>query len=129
VPVRVEARGGVSRLLFDRRRSPSAGELTVQSPGYDRAEDRLAVSIDGGASKVTIDDEMPASPAAPARPGPEATARSRPPAGAGGQDEYPTLDSLSPLLAQTSMDDRFRFGLTVILDGMERRLPPGVQKR
>src|SRR5438067_6867217 len=59
VPIRVEARGGISRLIFDNRSFKSAGELTVQSPGYDRVADRYEVTLTGGTSKLVVDTTMP----------------------------------------------------------------------
>jgi hypothetical protein len=119
VPVRLELRGGVSKLTFDHRPFPSAGELTVQSPGYDRVDDRLAVSITGGANRISVDAEMPAPPQASAASGPRSRARSPVELAAEG---YPTLSALSPLLLETSMDERFAFSLRVLLDGLEQRI-------
>lgn len=124
VPVRLELRGGISKLAFDHRPFPAAGELTLQSPGYDRADDRLAVSITGGASRISIDTELPTSPAE--APSARAEPGARSPADATAE-LYPTLSALSPMLLQTSMDERFAFGLRVLLDGLER-LPRPVQK-
>ncbi len=36
--------------------------------------------------------------------------------------QYPNLVALAGQIMNPSMDDRFRFGLTIILDGLERRL-------
>ena len=116
VPVRLEVRGGISRLTFDHRPFRSAGELTVQSPGYDRVDDRFAVTLTGGVSRVVVDAEMPARPPA----GSPALVSTAPPSAEAA--DYPTLNALAGRLLETSMDARFRFGLQVLLDGLERRL-------
>jgi len=120
VPLRLDVRGGISHLTFDHRPFKSAGELTVQSPGYDGAADRYDVRLTGGASRIVVDALMPAES--------EGGADARVPeradekfAGLPAAD-YPNLVALSAPLIQQSMDDRFRFGVRVLLDGLEQRL-------
>lgn len=122
VPVRVEARGGISQLTFDGKPFRSAGELTVQSPGYDQRPDRYDVRLRGGVSKLVVDAVMP--PDIPV--GAEASGLERPQSLADlPESEYPNLVALTGEILNPSMDDRFRFGLKVILDGLERRLERG----
>jgi AcrR family transcriptional regulator len=120
VPVRLEMRGGVSQLMFDGQKFGSAGQLTVQSPGYDRATDRYEVTLTGGVSKIVLDTVM--APAAQ----PESATHypDRQPAllTALSAVDYPNLAALAGPIMSASMDDRFGFGLRVILDGLERRL-------
>ena len=120
VPTRIDIRGGISKLTFDHQPFKSAGELTVQTPGYDRATDRYDVSLTGGTSKLVIDTSMPPE-SGPAAAGPETdmprSMADLPPS------QYPNLVAIAKDLTNPSMDDRFRFGLKVLLDGLERRLP------
>ncbi len=56
VPVRVRVTGGLSRLTLDSRRLASSGAGTVRdTPGYEAAVDRYELSVEGGASRITID--------------------------------------------------------------------------
>jgi AcrR family transcriptional regulator len=118
VPVRIDVRGGISHLTFDQKPFRSAAELTVQSPGYERAADRYDVRLTGGVSRVEIDTVMP----------PESSARSTsPPRDSLSQAElsatqYPNLVALAGEIMNPSMDDRFRFGVKILLDGLEQRL-------
>jgi AcrR family transcriptional regulator len=121
VPVRVEARGGISHLTFDHQPFRAAGELTVQSPGYDRLPDRFDVALTGGTSKLVVDTAMPAEApvtrdGGPQDRGPQSLAQLP-------EAQYPNLHALAGQITNPSMDNRFRFGLKVILDGLERRLP------
>jgi hypothetical protein len=119
VPVRLEARGGISQLTFDGKPFRSAGELTVQSPGYDQRPDRYQIRLRGGVSKIVVDTAMPPE----TKDAPEGSGDGRPQSMAGlPESEYPNLVALTGEILNPSMDDRFRFGLSVILDGLERRL-------
>jgi AcrR family transcriptional regulator len=118
VLVRVAVRGGISHLVFDGKAFPSAGELTVQSPGFDQVPDRYDVRLTGGASRIVVDTAMP--PETPA--GPDGR-DDRPQSLAGlSESQYPNLVSLMGQIMSPSMDDRFRFGVKILLDGLERRL-------
>jgi DNA-binding MarR family transcriptional regulator len=56
VPVRVRVSGGLSRLTLDGRRLPSAGSGSVlDSAGYEGAVDRYELSVEGGASRITVE--------------------------------------------------------------------------
>jgi TetR/AcrR family tetracycline transcriptional repressor len=121
VPIRVEIRGGMNHLSFDRKTFTPAGELTVQSPGYDRVADRYDVSLTGGASKLVIDTAMPAelAPLSERQPAPtqsQSMSTLDP-------SQYPNLAAIAGQMMNPSMDERFRFALKVLLDGLERRLP------
>lgn len=70
------------------------------------------MTLTGGVSRVVVDTATPAQP-------PD---RAVPPSSALPAAEYPTLNALAGRLSETSMDDRFRFGLQVLLDGLEQRL-------
>jgi len=120
VPVRVQARGGISHLVFDGKAFPAAGELTVQSSGYDRVADRYEVRLTGGASKLVVDTAMPPdTTAAPDDRGPDGGPQSLADLPA---SQYPNLVALMGQIMTPSMDDRFRFGVKILLDGLERRL-------
>lgn len=55
VPVRVRVSGGLSRLTLDGRRLPSSGAGTVRdTPGYEAAADRYELSVEGGASRISV---------------------------------------------------------------------------
>ncbi len=54
VPARLEAEGGWSNLLFDKRRLREQ-QLPIDSPGYREAADRYHIAIVGSANKVRID--------------------------------------------------------------------------
>ena len=119
VPVRLEVRGGISHLTFDHQPFRPAGELTVQSPGYDRVPDRYDVRLTGGVSKIWVDAAMP--PEAPASDIPR---RDRGPQSLADlpASQFPNLVALAGQILNPSMDDRFRFGVKVLLDGLDRRL-------
>lgn len=115
---RLAVRGGISRLTFDQKPFRSATELTVQSPGYDRASDRYDIVLRGGASKIAIDTAMPDEGGSVIPAGARNTGSlTELPA-----SEYPNLVALARPVTTASMDERFRFGLAVLLDGLERRL-------
>lgn len=105
-PVRVRIRSGASRLALDDLYFGSVGgETRWQSPDFAAAEDRYDLEIMGGASRLTVSAGGVAAPG----PGGERQA----PPGAEGVAETP---------AAPDMDARFRFGLEVLLDGLEGRL-------
>jgi len=126
VPVRVQVRGGVSHLVFDGKAFPSAGELTVQSPGYDRIPDRYELRLTGGASRLAVDTAMPPE----TNTAPKDHGRDGGPQSLAGlpASQYPNLVALSGQIMTPSMDDRFRFGVRILLDGLERRLERGAGK-
>jgi AcrR family transcriptional regulator len=116
VAARVEVKGGISRLDFDQREFKGAGEMQVENPAYKGASARYNISVSGGISRLLVDTELPAEPEAATRAASPANFASVP------LEEYPNLAELAALMMQPSMDERFRFGLQVILDGLERRL-------
>jgi TetR/AcrR family tetracycline transcriptional repressor len=118
---RLAVRGGISKLTFDQKPFRSATELTVQSPGYDRASDRYDIVLRGGASRIAVDTAMPDETEQPAAAGARET-RSLMDLPA---SEYPNLVALARPVTSASMDERFQFGLGVLLDGLERRLQAG----
>jgi AcrR family transcriptional regulator len=120
VPVRLEARGGISRLTFDHEPFKSAGELTVQTPGYEQLAGRYMVTLRGGASRVQVDTAI----AAESSPAPSPAADRDAPLSLASlpASQYPNLAALTGAMLHTSMDNRFRFGIKVILDGLERQL-------
>jgi AcrR family transcriptional regulator len=120
VPIRLRMRGGISHLTFDGKKFGSAHELTVQSPAYDRVADRYDVVLTGGVSKIVVDTQAPAL----ARPDIRAADRAPQSFAELSASEYPNLVAVSSQFAQQSMDDRFRFGLKVLLDGLDQRLRP-----
>ena len=97
--------------------------LTVQSPGYDRVADRYEVTLTGGTSKLVVDTTMPPEdttvPAREQTDGAPGSLADLPPS------LYPNLVALAGQITNPSMDERFRFGLKVLLDGLERRIPAG----
>ena len=119
VPIRVDIRGGFSHLTFDHQPFRAAGELTLQTPGYDRAPDRYDLSLRGGASNLTVDTAVPEPEAASDQPASEEAPRSLAELS---PKEYPNLVALMGQIMNPSMDDRFRFGLRVLLDGLEQRI-------
>jgi len=119
--VRVVA-SGASRLALDELRLGSVGgETRWQSPGYATAEDRYDVEIRGGASRLTVDTETGAAgpPERPAGDGADGGVGSEEGASLG---DHPALAAVADRLLSPDMDARFRFGLGVVLDGLERRL-------
>jgi DNA-binding MarR family transcriptional regulator len=55
VPVRVRVSGGLSRLTLDAQRLASSGAGTVRdTPGYEASVDRYELSVEGGASRITV---------------------------------------------------------------------------
>ena len=55
VPVRVRVSGGLSRLTLDAQRLASSGAGTVRdSLGYEAAVGRYELSVEGGASRITV---------------------------------------------------------------------------
>jgi DNA-binding MarR family transcriptional regulator len=56
VPVRVELRGGTSRFSLDRQRAVNVQEDVRESSGYGRAADSYRIAIEGGASKISVEE-------------------------------------------------------------------------
>jgi len=55
VPVRLQIRGGASKLAFDEQSFGAIGGRTqLQSEGFREAADRYEITIGGGASRVTV---------------------------------------------------------------------------
>ncbi len=106
--------------MFDHQPFRSAGELTVQSPGSDQVSDRYYVRLTGGVNKVVVDTAMP--PEMPAAP--DVRRQDRDPQSLADlpASRYPNIVALAGQIMNPSMDDRFRFGLKILLDGLERRL-------
>jgi hypothetical protein len=118
VPVRIDVRGGIGHLTFDQKPFRSGAELTVQSPGYERAADRYDVRLTGGVSRVAIDTVMPPESSATSSPSPRDPLSQAELSAA----QYPNLVALGSQIMNSSMDDRFRFGVKILLDGLEQRL-------
>ncbi|HKA13077.1 MAG TPA: TetR/AcrR family transcriptional regulator C-terminal domain-containing protein [Candidatus Dormibacteraeota bacterium] len=127
VAARVRVGSGVHRLTLDTLHLGSAGETRWETPDFEAASGRYDVEVDGGASQLTFDtsqeaEDEPPEPLVPART-----------AGAAGSgwdealspEEYPTLAPLARRLGDPDPDARFEFGLQVLLDGLEPRLPSG----
>jgi DNA-binding MarR family transcriptional regulator len=56
VPVRVRVEGGLSKLRVDARQYRAmGGPAVLDSPGYEDATDRYELTVDGGASHITVD--------------------------------------------------------------------------
>jgi DNA-binding MarR family transcriptional regulator len=56
VPVRMRVSGGLSRLSLDQQRLGSIGSGAVlDTAGYEIATDRYEVSVEGGASRISVD--------------------------------------------------------------------------
>jgi len=121
--VRVRIASGASRLALDDLYFGSVGgETRWQSPDFAAAEHRFDVEIMGGATRLTVGtggEAGAAESAEPAEAGPAAAG----PAPLDGLSaaEHPHLAAVAERLAAPDMDERFRFGLTVLLDGLERR--------
>ena len=120
-PVRVRIGSGASRLALDALQFGSVGgEIRWQTPDFDASVDRHDIDIRGGARRLTIDTETPA-PQERRLPGAlvddvrEELRAKRP-------DEYPTVLAVIDQLTDPDLEARFEFGLTVLLDGLERRL-------
>jgi len=55
VPFRVRVGGGLTRLTLDAQRVGSiGGGAVLDSPGFDAAEDRYELGVEGGASRITV---------------------------------------------------------------------------
>lgn len=54
VAIRVDASGGANSVRLDNRRLAGFGDSSAQTPGYDAATDRYAISVSGGASNVSV---------------------------------------------------------------------------
>jgi AcrR family transcriptional regulator len=115
---RVRIRSGASRLALDELYFGAVGgETRWQSPDFATAEDRYDVVVMGGASRLTVGTGAEAPPAevVASAGGPE-------PLEGLSAEEHPSLAAVADRLAAPDMDARFRFGLRVLLDGLERRL-------
>jgi hypothetical protein len=75
------------------------------------------VEIGDGAHRVTFDMAQEEGDEPPARAVASGSAAPLSP------EEFPTLAPLAGHLANPDPDARFEFGLGVLLDGLERRLP------
>lgn len=119
-PAQLRVTGGAAKLeLDDSSFGAVGGETRLQTPDFPDAADRYEIEVRGGASRLAIrrqaagDQTPPASTTTSAGGGkfPEVPA-----------DRFPSLASLAGHLAGQDADARFRFGLGVLLDGLERRL-------
>ena len=55
VPVRLQIRGGASKLAFDEQAFGAVGGRTqLQSEGFREVADRYEIAIGGGASNLTV---------------------------------------------------------------------------
>lgn len=120
--IRVHITSGVSRLALDDLSFGSVGgETRWQSPDFAAAEDRFDFELNGGASRLTIGtgaDAPPTGVAAAEAAVPRLLEDLSP-------AEHPSLAAVAGQLQSPDMDARFRFGLQVLLDGLERRVPGG----
>jgi TetR/AcrR family tetracycline transcriptional repressor len=119
VPIRAQLKGGVSRFELDGERFKAGRELHMQTPDYEQAMGRYDIVVTGGISKVIVDTQLPKEEAPRIEPAP---AGGRGPLEGLSASEYPNLMALGHVLAEPSMDERFDFGLKVLLDGLEDRL-------
>lgn len=124
VAVRAHLRGGVRNLTLDQSHFDAIGrETRWETPGYDDQPDRYEIEVRGGVNRLTLDAGFPLeAPDAAPEGSPEDLRRQL--------EELPATDypNLVGLAAQISLPDteaRFRFGLQVLLDGLERRLERG----
>jgi AcrR family transcriptional regulator len=120
-PLQLRVSGGAARLaLDDSSFGSTGGETRLQTPDFPGAADRYEVEVSGGAAKVTVGRLAPGTPAAappaPRRQGGLESIRDLP------ADRYPGLALVGDHLAALDAEARFRFGLEVLLDGLERRL-------
>lgn len=117
--IRVHITSGVSRLALDDLSFGSVGgETRWQSPNFAAAADRFDLVLNGGASRLTIGtggDAIPTGVMA-AEAGEARLLEGLSPA------EHPSLAAVADHLVSPNMDARFRFGLQVLLDGLERRM-------
>src|SRR5262249_23581170 len=127
-PPGVAARGrggsGGHRLTLDTLHLGSARETRWETPDLEAASGRHDVGGGGGARRARR-GEGGAGP-----PGPFGRAGTAGAAGSGwdealSPEEYPTLAPLARRLGDPDPDARFEFGLQVLLDGLEPRLPSG----
>jgi hypothetical protein len=120
VPVRAQLKGGVSRFELDGERFKAGKELHLQTPDYEQAMGRYDIVVTGGISRVSVDTKAGVKSAAHTEAAP--TTAGRGPLEGLPASEYPNLMALGHVLAEPSMDERFEFGLKVLLDGLEDRL-------
>jgi hypothetical protein len=115
-PLRIRVTSGVSRLALDEHYFGAVGgELRWQTPDFAGAERRYDVEVTGGANRLTI--------SAGGEPVPEPSSPETPPSPEGERPGWGgALAGVAGYLEEPDMDARFRFGLTVLLDGLERRL-------
>src|SRR5713226_7177998 len=59
VAASVSVSGGAASLTFDGRQSHAVGTVTAQTSDYNRATERYEIQVNGGASKVTVDENAP----------------------------------------------------------------------
>jgi AcrR family transcriptional regulator len=119
--IRVLVAGGVSRLVLDDLQFGAVGgETRWQTPDFAAAEDRYDVELRGGASRLTIDAAVEAAPdGAP----PEGAAVDAPdPLRGLSTAGLPSLAAAAGRIVDPDADARFRSGLRLVLDGLDRRL-------
>src|SRR5215510_675923 len=124
VAARVRVENGASRLKLETMRVGTAdGETLWETPDFGAVANRYDVEISGGAYRLTFDsaEEVGDEPHAGPAPAGAAPARWAEPLS---PQEFPTLAPLAAHLANPDPDARFEFGLRVLLDGLQRRLPP-----
>jgi AcrR family transcriptional regulator len=124
VAARVRVGDGASKLILDTVQLGSVdGETRWETPDFGAAPDRYDVEIRGGANRLRFDtaqeegDDEPAVEPAPARAESDSWAEPLSP------EEFPTLARLAGHLTNPDLDERFEFGLRVLLDGLERVRP------
>jgi hypothetical protein len=120
-PAQLRVTGGAAKVALDDSSFGSVdGETRLQTPDFPGAADRYEIEVTGGASKLTLSRLASggAGAAAPAagRPSGREPLRELP------ADRYPGLALVGDHLAGLDAEARFRFGLEVLLDGLERRL-------
>jgi len=126
VPMRANVRGGVSNLSLDGSRFDAIGrQFRWETPGYEDHVDRYEFDVAGGVDGLTIDVSLDGGAAEALPQGGLEELRGR--FQALPKDEYPNLVGLAGELSYADVEARFGFGLQVVLDGIENRLPGGAR--
>jgi hypothetical protein len=121
VAARVRVGVGASKLTLDTMHLGSVGgETRWETPDFETASDRYDVELDNAAHRMTFDTNQDAGDEAPVGSAPGEMAQGG--AESLSAEEFPALASLADKRAKPDPDARFEFGLSVLLDGLERRL-------
>jgi AcrR family transcriptional regulator len=115
---RVHVAVAATRLTLDTMQVGSVrGDTRWETPDFGLASDRYEMEIGDGAHRVTFDTAQEEGDEP--RTGPATSGLAQPLS----PEDFPTLAPLAGHLANPDPDARFEFGLGVLLDGLERRLP------